>query len=104
MSTIQVTSQTFEELSSVGSVESNNTVQAEMVESPTVVGVRVEQRGPKKAIQMDVVLPAPRSSRGSRRTTRVTLSGRQARQVYETLRNFYEKRSDVENDTAVLWY
>lgn len=62
-------------------------------DAPTdMVGVNVTQDGSKKPVQMELVLPIRRSKRGSRRTARFSLSGRQAREIYETLSRFYSER------------
>lgn len=53
------------------------------------VGVSIEQRGEKKAMHMEVIIPLSRTRRDSRRTARLELNGAQARRLYETLSRFY---------------
>ena len=101
--TIKTSNPSFEELASIGSRSRRNAVKVSASDA-TNVGVRVVQGGAKKEISMDLVVPTRRSGVGSRRTTQVRLNGRQARQLFETLRSFYETRADVEQDTRVLWF
>jgi hypothetical protein len=56
------------------------------------IGVAVEQEAVKKAVRMELILPIRRSRKGSRRAARFTLSGKQARELYETLGRFYSDR------------
>ena len=56
------------------------------------VGVVVVQSGKNGSTSVGVVIPTGRTEKGSRTTFELELSGRQARQVYETLRKFYETK------------
>lgn len=58
------------------------------------VGVALSQRGLKKAITMQLLVPG-RNNIDSRTATTIDLNGTQARQIYETLRAFY---SNPENN------
>jgi hypothetical protein len=56
------------------------------------VGVSIEQRGEKKAMRMEVIVPLSRTRHDSRRTARLELNGSQARRLFETLSRFYSER------------
>ena len=71
-----------------------NRVLLQTAESDTI-GVNLEQSASKKAVRMEMVVPITRSRKGSRRAAHIELSGRQARDLYETLYRFYSTR---END------
>ena len=57
-----------------------------------VIGVNIEQAAAKKAVKLELVVPIARSDRGSRRTAHLSLSGKQARELYEALSEFYSTR------------
>lgn len=86
------TNSSYVSLSGIGTgTNSRNSVVVHTAESDTV-GVAVSQSASKKAVQMEMLLPIRRSTRGSRRAARLTLSGRQAREIYEALNRFYSSR------------
>ena len=88
------TNSSYATLSGIGTrTNPRNAVVVHTAESDTV-GVAVSQTTSKKAVQMEMVLPIRRSSRGSRRAAYVTLSGRQAREIYEALSRFYSNRNE----------
>jgi hypothetical protein len=58
------------------------------------IGVNLEQEGSKRPVTMELVVPIRRSRKGSRRTAKFVLSGRQAREIYETLDRFYSTRDE----------
>jgi hypothetical protein len=58
------------------------------------IGVTLSQEAAKKAVSMELVVPIRRSRKGSRRTAKFMLSGRQARELYETLNRFYTERDN----------
>lgn len=62
----------------------------------TKAGVRVETRGLKKLTNIEIILPSTTSD-GEERTVRLSLTGRQARAIYETLGNHYEREAEVQN-------
>jgi hypothetical protein len=70
-----------------------NLVALRTAESDTI-GVNVEQSASKKAVRMEMFVPITRSRKGSRRAARLSLTGRQARELYETLDRFYNTRND----------
>ena len=81
-------------LSGIGTgTNPRNAVVVHTAESDTV-GICVSQSAAKKAVRMEMVLPIRRSSRGSRRAAYVTLSGRQAREIYEALSRFYASNEE----------
>lgn len=87
------TNSSYSTLSGIGTRNNpRNAVMVHTAESDTV-GISVTQSASKKAVEMEMVLPIRRSSRGSRRTAYVTLSGRQAREIYESLNRFYSNRN-----------
>ena len=61
------------------------------------VGISIEQRGEKKAMRMEMIVPLSRTRRDSRRTARLELNGAQARRLYETLSRFYSQRDGNTN-------
>ncbi len=65
-------------------VASGKSVDVE-VDQDTLAGVRVIERGSKKRTEVEVLLP-----RGSK-NVRLTLSGRQARSIFNTLANHYDR-------------
>lgn len=60
-------------------------------DNSTRAGVKIETRGAKKQTSVEVILPSTSSS-GEDRLVKVTMSGRQARALYQTLRDFYDAR------------
>ena len=86
------TNSNYASLSAIGTgTNSRNAVIIHTAESDTV-GVQLSQSSSKKAVEMEMIVPIRRSSRGSRRAAHVTLSGRQARELYEALDKFYSVR------------
>ncbi len=55
----------------------------------TRAGVKIERTGDKKQTVVEVVLPST-SATGEDRLVKVTMSGRQARALLSTLREFYD--------------
>jgi hypothetical protein len=55
------------------------------VDQDTLAGVRVVERGSKKRTEVEVLLP-----RGSK-NVRLTLTGRQAKSIFNTLANHYAR-------------
>lgn len=92
MSTVRTSNSSYARLAGIGTgTNPRNSIVFD--DAPTdMVGVAVAQDGSKKSVQMELVLPIRRSKRGSRRTARFSLSGRQARELYETLNRFYSER------------
>lgn len=90
----------FRSLAGLGTVNGRNRVTVHPAEL-TDIGVVIEQSGSKKATTLELVVPTRRSSRGSRRATRVALNGHQARELFETLRAHYESRS--EDELSFTW-
>jgi hypothetical protein len=83
------TNSNYASLAAIGTrTNPRNAVVIRTAETDTV-GVSLSQPASKKAVQMEMVLPISRSTRGSRRAAHLTLSGRQAREIYETLSRFY---------------
>lgn len=56
----------------------------------TQAGVKITTSGTKKGTQVEVVLPSTNSS-GEDRVIHLTMTGRQARALYETLNSHYGK-------------
>lgn len=69
----------------------NKNVFSVAVDHDTRAGVKIESRGSKKQTSVEVILPST-SSTGEDRLVRVTMSGRQARALYQTLSEFYTAR------------
>lgn len=84
----------YKKLANIGSQNGTNrhTVRA----ADGQVGVYAETSGQKKATTVSLVIPTKRHSKGSRRATFVTLTGSQARELYETLGEFYEVRDSTD--------
>lgn len=59
----------------------------------TQAGVRIESRGQKKLVNVELILPSTTSD-GEERTVRLNMTGRQARALYETLSNHYEREAE----------
>lgn len=93
MSTVTTSNTSYARLAGIGTgTNPRNSIVFD--DAPTdMVGVTVSQEGAKKPVQMELVLPIRRSKRGSRRTARFYLSGRQAREIYEALDRFYTERN-----------
>lgn len=83
------TSRGFGKLTGIGSLNTKNRIQPKTTRSHRVE-VMIEQEGVNKAASVQVIVPVSRSSKGSRRVARITWNGYQAREVYETLRKFFE--------------
>lgn len=98
----RTTNRSFESLSGLGTVNGHNRFTVRTAEL-TDIGVAVEQSGSKKATTLEIIVPARRSYRGSRRAGRVVLNGRQARELFETLRVHYETVSLNDSDVAFSW-
>lgn len=82
----------YDSLSRIGSrTNPRNSVRINTAESDTL-GINVEQSALKKAVSMEIVVPIRRSGKGSRRAAHLSLSGRQARELYESLQQFYSNR------------
>lgn len=62
----------------------------------TKAGVRIESRGLKKLVNVELILPSATHD-GEERTVRVSMTGRQARAIYETLTNHYEREAEAQN-------
>lgn len=94
MSQYSYTNNSFATLARIGTgTNPRNAVVLTTAETDTV-GVSLEQEASKKAVRMELVVPISRSQRGSRRAARISLSGRQARELYETLSRFYSSRDE----------
>lgn len=88
------TNTNYTSLSAIGTRNNpRNALVIRTAESDTV-GVLLSQSASKKAVQMEMIVPIQRSSRGSRRAAHLSLSGRQARELYEALGRFYSGRED----------
>lgn len=84
----------YETLSRIGTgANPRNSIKITTAESD-IVGVNMEQSAIKKAVSMEIVVPIRRSGKGSRRAARLSLTGRQARELYESLQRFYENRTE----------
>lgn len=90
----QLTNKTYDSLSGIGSKNSRNLKEVTLQEETTEIGVSIERSGLKKATTLELLLPTTRSSKGSRRVSMLELNGFQARELYETLRSFYESVED----------
>jgi hypothetical protein len=94
MSQRTTTNNSYTSLARIGTrTNPRNLVTLTTAEADTI-GVNVEQAASKKAVRMEMVVPITRSRKGSRRAARLSLSGRQARELYETLDRFYNTRDD----------
>lgn len=88
------TNRTYDSLSGIGSKNTRNLKEIRLPEETTEIGVSIERSGQKKATTLELIVPATRSSKGSRRVSMLELNGFQARELYETLRSFYESIED----------
>ncbi len=55
------------------------------------IGVAVKRAGMRKATTLELIVPARRSARGSRRVVAMNLNGAQARALFNTLQSFYDE-------------
>lgn len=62
-------------------------------ERSTKAGVRIETRGTKKLTNVEIILPSTTND-GEDRMVRVTMTGRQARAVFETLSRHYDRENN----------
>jgi len=101
MSKYETTTTSYDSLVRIGtrpnSTSHRNRINLDASNARTV-GVSIEQRGEKKAMRMEMIVPLSRTRRDSRRTARLELNGSQARRLYETLARFYSER-DGEQET-----
>ena len=95
MSNYETTTPSYESLVRIGTRPNmsghRNRINLDASNARTV-GVSIEQRGEKKAMRMEVIIPLSRTRRDSRRTARLEINGAQARRLYETLSRFYSDR------------
>ena len=82
----------FGKLSRIGSRNPANRI-SPISRDTRRIEVEVTQEGQNKAIDMSVLLPINRSECGSRRVAVLTLNGAQARELYNTLNEFYNDTS-----------
>lgn len=86
---MKLVNRNYEVLCGTGSQNRKN----KRVLTPTTsgkVGVSVFQPGSKKATTVEILVPVRRSTARSRRVGKLILTGRQARALYNELRNAYE--------------
>jgi len=81
---MRTTNSTFDRLR-----KASNSIHRVKSDSSTAIGVRIDQEGTKKAVNVRVLLPFL-TERGNQVPADVRLTGSQARQLYETLRKHYE--------------
>lgn len=86
---MKVTNRAYDSLSRLGSQNPKNMKEVSVAES-SEIGVMIERKGEHKATTIEIVVPVSRSKKGSRRASLMELNGSQARELYETLREFYE--------------
>jgi hypothetical protein len=70
--------------------KASNSLHRVKSDTSTAIGVRIDQEGSKKAMNVRVLLPFL-TERGNQVPADVRLTGAQARQLYETLRKHYEQ-------------
>lgn len=95
MSNYEATTTSYESLARIGTRPNTSSHRNRInlnASNARTVGVSIEQRGEKKAMHMEVIIPLSRTRRDSRRTARLELNGAQARRIYETLSRFYSDR------------
>jgi hypothetical protein len=86
---MKIANRNFRNLAGIGTKNGRNRFTVRTATS-NEVGVSITQPGSKKATTLEIMYPAARSNVGSRRAGRLVLNGRQARELYETLRAVYE--------------
>lgn len=64
------------------------------------LGVDVADHGNRKAVILTFAVPTGRNERDSRTAAKVTLNGRQARKLYNTLTKFYALRAEAYSKPA----
>lgn len=87
--TVQTRNNGFSRLSGRGTYNTRNRVNVRSAESDDI-GVEVRQGGRKMATELSLFVPITRSGTDSRRVAAVRLTGRQAREIYETLARHFD--------------
>jgi len=80
----------FKQLSGLGTINGRNRINVKTADLDEI-GVEIETAGSKKETLLEIFVPAKRSSNGSRRVGRFVLNGKQARALFNTLKNHYEE-------------
>lgn len=87
---IKVKSEGFGKITRIGTINPENRVSPRPNRSRRVE-VSVTQDRRNTPINVEILLPIQRSTRGSRRIAALNLNGTQARALYETLAAFFEE-------------
>lgn len=87
---IKVNSEGFGKITRIGTINPENRISPRPNRSRRVE-VSVTQDRRNTPINVEILLPIQRSTRGSRRIAALNLNGTQARALYETLAAFFEE-------------